>query len=170
MDPIEHVLLRQEELAFRETRTQDPRARKRMQAGEICNSCRRPLPRPHAPVSKRCAGCAGRHHVRLTFSFFNGWHCRFFTERWQLLPNRLIFRNEASIKETARRGDGLIDDEVSRALDRQIKLRRGGLMLRLTDEQFRAIGGVPEADPVAVEKTGVAEDLAPESRFSPNRT
>ena len=141
MNAVEFQLLRLEDIAYRETRIWDGLARKRMQAGEICNSCRRPLPQPHTPISKRCASCSGRHHVRMTFSLSHGWHCRFFTERWQLLPKRLIFRNEASIREIARRGDGLIDDAVREALDRSIKIGKGGIMLRLTDEQFQEIGG-----------------------------
>jgi hypothetical protein len=42
-------------------------------------------------------------------------------------------------------------------------------MLRLTDEQFRAIGGVPAAAPVAADKTGAGEDISLGARFSPNR-
>lgn len=161
MDPVEFQMLRQEEFAYRETRNWDPVARRRMRSGEICSSCRRPLPQPHTPECKRCASCSGRHHVRMTFFLFHEWHCRFYTERWQPLPKRLIFRNEASIKETARRGGGLIDDEVDKALDRQFKLGCGGLMLRLTDKQFQAIGGVLPAAPVAVDKICAGEDISP---------
>jgi hypothetical protein len=168
MDPIEFQLLLLEENALRETRTRDPRARKRMRAGEICSSCRRPLPKPHTPVFKRCASCAGKHHVRITFFHFDGWHCRFFTEHWQPLPRRITFRDAASIKETARRGDGLTDDAMEKSLDRQFKLGRGGIMLRLTDEQFRAIGGVPPPDRVTADKSGAKEDISSEAGFSPN--
>jgi hypothetical protein len=105
------------------------------------------------------------------FFFFDGWHCRFFTERWQLLPKRLIFRDAASIMETARRGDGLIDNEVTKALDRSIKIGKGGIMLRLSNEQFLAIAGVllPSAAPNVAGKTGSgAENISPEIGSSPN--
>jgi hypothetical protein len=42
----------------------------------------------------------------MTFFYFGGWHCRFFTERWQPLPKRLKFRKDASVIETAARGNG----------------------------------------------------------------
>ena len=141
MNAVEFQLLRLEDIAHRETRIWDGLARKRMRAGEICSSCKMPLPQPYAAECTRCASCAGRHHVRMTFSHFNGWHCRFFTERWQLLPKRLIFRDATSILETARRGNGLIDDAARESLERALKLGRGGIMLRLSNEQFLAIGG-----------------------------
>ena len=78
----------------------------------------------------------------MTFSFFHGWRCRFFSERWQMLPKSLVFRDAASIWETARRGNGLIDDEAREYLQLSIELGRGGIMLRLSDEQFVALGGV----------------------------
>lgn len=78
----------------------------------------------------------------MTFFRFHGWHCSFYTERWQRLPKRLTFRDAASIWETARRGNGLIDDADRERLELGIELGRGGIMLRLTDEQFRAIGSV----------------------------
>ena len=139
MNEVELQMLIMEHNACAHARLWDPIARRKMRSGQICSSCRRPLPQPHTPECKRCAHCAGSHHVRMTFFHSRVWHCRFYSERWQPLPKRLTFRDAASIRETARRGGGLIDDEVDKALDRQFKLGRGGLMLRLSDEQFRAI-------------------------------
>jgi LSD1 subclass zinc finger protein len=141
MDEIEIQLLVLEESACRHARRWDAVAGRKMRSGEICSSCRRPLPQPHTPERKRCDSCAGKHHVRMTFFCHRGWHCHFFTERWQQLPKRFLFQEAASVRETARRGDGLVDDEVRRALDLSLKIGKGGVMLRLTDEQFQAIGG-----------------------------
>ncbi len=149
-------------------RLRDPLARKRMRSGEICSSCRRPLPLPHTPECKRCALCAGSHHVRMTFFYLGGWHCQFYSERWRPLPKRLKFRKAASVIETAARGNGLIEDGASAALERSLKIGRGGLMLRLSDEQFRAIASVPAPAPGAKDKASAGEEIPTESGFSPN--
>lgn len=104
---------------------------------------KRPMPLPHTPECKRCALCAGSHHVRMTFFYLGGWHCQFYTERWRPLPKRLTFRNDASVIETAARGKGLIEDGAKAALYRSLKIGRGGLMLRLSDTQFKAIAAAP---------------------------
>lgn len=161
MKAIELQLLVTEHNACQHAWKWDPIARKKIRAGEICVSCRKPLPEPHTPKSKPCENCAGKHHVRMTFRRLGEWHCRFYTERWQLLPKRLIFRDAANIIETARRGNGLIDGATREAIDRSIKIGRGGLMLRLNDEQFKAIGGVPAVTRNAPENPGThAEDIS----------
>lgn len=151
-------MLIMEHNACAHARLRDPLARKRMRAGEICSSCRRPLPLPHTTECKRCALCAGSHHVRMTFFYLGGWHCRFYTERWRPLPKRLIFRDAASVIETARRGNGLIDSATREALERSIKIGRGGIMLRLNDEQFQVTGGVPAATRDAADNPGAEEE------------
>lgn len=162
MDAVEIELLKLEDFAYHQVRNWDRGAAKKMCAGEICSSCRRPLPLPHTPVSKRCALCAGSHHVRMTFFYFGGWHCRFYSERWQPLPKRLTFRKDASVVETAARGNGLIEDGVGAALERSMRIGRGGIMLRLSDDQFTAIGGVLPASPSLADKTGAGtEDSSP---------
>lgn len=166
---VELQMLIMEHNACAHARIWDPLVRKRMRAGQICSSCRRPLPQPHTSESKRCALCAGSHHIRMTFFYFGGWHCRFFTERWQSLPKCLNFRKDTSVIETAARGNGLIEDGARAALERSLKIGRGGLMLRLSDEQFRAIAGVPRPDPGAADKTGEGEDILPQAGFSPNQ-
>jgi hypothetical protein len=100
----------------------------------------------------------------MTFFYFGGWHCRFFTERWQPLPKRLKFRNDASVIETAARGNGLIEDGARAALERSLKIGKGGLMLRLSDTQFKAI-----AVPGAADKAGVREDIPSEAGSSPKQ-
>lgn len=67
----------------------------------------------------------------MTFFRFHRWHWRFYTERWQPLPKRLAFREASSIRETARSGNGLIDSDARKALDRRLKNGMGDIMLRL---------------------------------------
>jgi hypothetical protein len=141
----------------------DPIAWQKMRSGQICSSCRRPLPQPHTRECKRCENCARRHRVRMTFRRWGGWHCRFYTEHWRPLPKRLTFRDEASIVETARRGNALIDGAIRDALERSIKIGSGGIMLRLNDEQFQSIGGVQLANQDAANNAGAeAENNSPD--------
>jgi len=162
MKAIELQLLITEHNACQHAWKWDPIARKKIRAGEICVSCRRALPQPHTPESKLCVCCSARHHVRMTFNLFHEWYCRFYTMRWQPLPRRLCFREAASIIETARRGDGLIDAATTDALERSLKIGRGGIVLRLTEEQFQEIGGVPAATRNAPDGPGAhAEDISP---------
>lgn len=154
MNAIELQLLLVEHNALAHARIWYPIARQKICSGQICSSCRKPLPQPHTVECKRCESCAGKHHVRMTFHRWNGWRCCFYTERWQPLPKSLTFREAASVIETARRGNGLIDSATRDALDRSIKIGRGGIMLRLNDEQFQAIGGVPAATRDAPENPG----------------
>jgi len=161
---VELQMLIMEHNACAHARLWDPITRQKMRSGQICSSCRRPLPQPHTSESKRCALCAGSHHVQMTFFYFGGWHCRFFTERWQPLPKRLKFRNDASVIETAARGNGLIEDGARAALERSLKIGKGGLMLRLSDTQFKVI-----AVPGAADKAGVREDIPSEAGSSPKQ-
>ena len=125
----------------------------KIRAGAICYSCRAALPQPHSPGRKCCETCANRHHVRMTFHHSYGWHCRFFSKSWRAFPKRFIFRDAALIRETAKRGNGLIDAAACEYLEMAIELGRGGIMLRLTDEQFQAIGGVlPSAGELSASK------------------
>jgi len=159
------LLLGRHILAMRRTGPDAMRTSRKMHAGEICNSCRGPLPHPQTPGSKRCASCVNSHHVRMTFSFFRGWHCRFFSKRWKVLPKSVVFRDAASIWETARRGNGLIDDEDRKYLTLSIELGSGGIMLRLSDEQLVALGGeLPSTIDAGVENTSSSAVAAPDQR------
>ena len=67
----------------------------------------------------------------------------------------------SSVVETAARGNGLIEDGVGAALERSMRIGRGGIMLRLSDDQFTAIGGVPAATPVAADNIGAGRIFRP---------
>ncbi len=155
------ILCYREILSARTYGNDAKKTRQKMRAGEICTSCRGPLPEPRTSGPKCCASCAGKHHVRMTFFRFHGWHCSFYTERWQRLPKRVVFCQAANVWETAKRGNGLIDDAARDRLKLLIDVGRGGIMLRLTDEQFQAIGGVLPKVPNVPDKTGAdGEDIS----------
>jgi hypothetical protein len=135
------ILLHSEIFLARATSNEVRKGHRKMRAGEICSSCKALMPEPHTPGRKRCANCAQKHHVHMVFYFFGGWRCRFATERWQPLQKRVTFRDSASIWEAARRGNALIDDAAREGLELDLEFGRGGILLRLTDEQFRALGG-----------------------------
>ena len=117
-------------------------AGRRMCAGEICDSCRSPLPLPHTPGLKRCAFCAGKHHVRMTFRECFGWRCRFWTKSWEKFPTEVTFKEAAKVREVATRGNGLIDDWDREGFELDLEIGSGGIWLRLSDEQYLALGGV----------------------------
>jgi hypothetical protein len=117
---------------------------RKMRAGAICCSCKAPLPEPHTPGRKRCANCVGKRLVYMSFRRCFGWHCRF-TEKGQRepLPRRISLSNSQGIVEIARRGNGLTNDEDRRWLNCAIEVGRGGIWLRLSEEQYlKLLGGV----------------------------
>ncbi len=116
-------------------------ASRQIRAGKICCSCQAPLPQPHVPGRKQCEQCVGKHLVYMEFFRSFGWHCRFWEGR-RRLPKRLIFRDSAYIRETAERGNAWNDKATREALDTAILIGKGGIWLRLTDEQYRALDGI----------------------------
>lgn len=117
-------------------------AGRKMRAGKICKSCKVPLPLPHTPVSKRCDFCSVRHHVLMHFRRRSGWHCHFTTESKQKLSKRLTFMSAAKVREMAKRGNGLIDTWDRDGFELDLEIDGGCIWLRLSDEQYLALGGV----------------------------
>ena len=126
-----------------------------MRAGLICRSCKSPLPLPHEPASKLCGFCADKHLVYMYFRYCSKWHCAFRTEARKKLPWEFTFGNAATIREMVRRGNGLIDEWDRDGFEVGLELGRGGVWLRLSDDQYRALGGAdasqyPPAEPEAL--------------------
>lgn len=117
-------------------------AARKMEAGKICRSCKSPLPLPHTQGAKRCLFCADKHLVYMYFRECFGWHCGFRTEARKKLPKEFTFRSAATVREIARRGNGLIDKWDRDGFELGLELGRGGVWLRLTDGQYRSLGGV----------------------------
>ena len=82
----------------------------------------------------------GCHKIYLYFQFRNGWHCQFMEADLKTpLPKKLHFKTPAKLIELAERGGGLPDQE-SRAMPNQaIETGRGGVLLRLTAEQYEKL-------------------------------
>jgi hypothetical protein len=68
------------------------------------------------------------------------WHCQFLeADAKTVLPRKLNFADAAKIRELARRGEAWGDLESKQALEHGIETGRGGMWLRLTPEQHRAL-------------------------------
>ncbi len=117
-----------------------------MRAGRICNSCKVSLPGPHTPGSKRRASCEDKHLVFMYFRQQSGWHCGFRTEDRKKLPREFTFKSSTTLRELARRGKGLVHAWDREGFEIDVELGKGGIWLRLSDEQYRALGGVPKRD------------------------
>ena len=117
-------------------------AGRNMRAGRICRSCRSPLPVPHSQGSKLCGFCADKHLVYMYFRYRFKWHSGFRTQDGKKLPKEVTFKDATSIREMVRRGNGLIDQWDRDGFELGLEIGRGGVWLRLSDDQYRALGGV----------------------------
>lgn len=117
-------------------------AGRKMRAGKICSSCKIALPLPHTRSLKRCEFCSQRHLVFMYFRQRCGWHCGFRTEARKKLPREFTFSKSATVRELARRGNGLIDKWDREGFELDLEIGRGGIWLRLSDDQYLALGGV----------------------------
>jgi hypothetical protein len=117
-------------------------ASRKMRAGQICRSCKSPLAPPHAHGAKLCGLCAKSHLVYMYFRECHGWHCGFRTESRKKLPKDFTFRTAATIRELAKRGRGLVDKWDRDGFELSLEMGKGGIWLRLSDDQYRALGGV----------------------------
>lgn len=115
---------------------------RKMQGGKICSSCKSPLPLPHTPSMKRCAFCADKHLVLMYFRQCFGWHCAFRTETRKKLPREFTFKSSTTLLELAKRGNGLIHGWDREGFELGLEVGKGSVWLRLTDEQYIALGGV----------------------------
>jgi hypothetical protein len=81
-----------------------------------------------------------RHRVYMSFQDRHGWQCQFLEADLQTpLPKRLHFASSDKVVALVERGDGLPDQESRLMLEQGISMGRGGIFLRLTDEQYTAL-------------------------------
>ena len=89
--------------------------------------------------TKRCESNRPIHRVLMYFSKLGGyWYCVFFDDQRLnvRLPRRVTFRDKSKIYQLATRGNAELGSADAREeLDRAIKLGRGKIWLRLSDEQ-----------------------------------
>ena len=78
-----------------------------------------------------------------------GWHCRFHLSDLRKTPisRQFVFQSAEKIHEAARRGYGLISVESRDDLDEAITKGRGGIWLRLSEDQCSALAAPKPAKP-----------------------
>jgi hypothetical protein len=77
-------------------------------------------------------------HFRQRF----GWHCAFRNEARKKLPREFTFNSSATLRELATRGNGLVHKWDRDGFELGLDVGKGGIWLRLNDEQYLALGGV----------------------------
>ena len=79
----------------------------------------------------------GDHRVYMSFMDRKGWQVQFLESDLKTpLPRRLHFTSPDKIIELVERGGAFKDQESRLMLDQGIAMGRGGVFLRLTDEQY----------------------------------
>jgi hypothetical protein len=77
------------------------------------------------------------HRVYLSFQFRDDWHCQFLEEDLKTaLPRKLHFASSEKLIELVERGGGFADQDTRLAVSQGIEMGRGGIFLKLTEEQY----------------------------------
>ena len=80
------------------------------------------------------------HRVYMSFFSRQGWQVQFLEADLKTpLPRRFTFTDPEKIRELARRGEAWGDSESRQMLEHAIEQGRGGVYLRLTPDQYRAL-------------------------------
>lgn len=92
-------------------------------------------------MENRCGSPTGRV-VYMYFQQRDGWHCQFLEADLKTpLPCKLVFTGDDKIREMVQRGNGLPTAESRQMLEYAIRTGRGGVFLKLSDEQYVKLGG-----------------------------
>ena len=76
------------------------------------------------------------------FQKCRGWQCQFLEADLKTsLPCKLVFTHEDKIREIVERGNGLPTSESRQMLEYAIRTGRGGVFLKLDEEQYSKLGG-----------------------------
>lgn len=77
------------------------------------------------------------HRVYLSFQCRNGWHCQFLEEDLKTsLPRKLRFTSPQKIIDLVEHAGGFTDQDTRLAVNHGIEIGRGGIFLKLTEEQY----------------------------------
>ena len=77
------------------------------------------------------------HRVYMSFFFRQRWHVGFLHSDLKTpLRRKLVFQDAAKVTELVERGGGFVDYETRMIFEHAIANGRGGIKLRLTDEQY----------------------------------
>jgi hypothetical protein len=76
----------------------------------------------------------------MSFMLRDGWHCSFLEEDLKTpLRRRLCFRDDAKVRQMHQRfGESHLLEDL-RLLEHALDMGRGGVWLRLSDDQYRAL-------------------------------
>jgi len=81
-----------------------------------------------------------RHRVYLSFQHRKGWHCQFLEEDLKTsLPRKLHFASSQKIIELVEHTGGFTDQDALSMVNQGIEMGRGGIFLKLTEEQYAAL-------------------------------
>ena len=81
-----------------------------------------------------------RHRVYLSFQDRPGWHCQFLeTDLQTPLPKRLHFASSDKVVELIERAGGFTDQETRLMVHQGTEMGRGGIFLKLTEEQYATL-------------------------------
>ena len=77
------------------------------------------------------------HRVYLSFQFRDDWRCQFLEQDLKTpLPRKLHFASPDKLIELVERGGGFPDQETRLMVSQGIAMGRGGIFLKLTEEQY----------------------------------
>ena len=80
------------------------------------------------------------HRVYLSFQCRDGWHCQFLEEDLRTpLPRKLHFKTAEKVMELVERAGGFTDQDARSMVNQGIEIGRGGIFLRLTEEQYATL-------------------------------
>ena len=80
------------------------------------------------------------HRVYMSFQDRHGWQCQFLEADLQTpFPKRLHFSSSEKLVELVERAGGFTDQEARLMLAQGIAMGRGGIFLRLNEEQYNKL-------------------------------
>ena len=80
------------------------------------------------------------HRVYLSFQCRNGWHCQFLEEDLKTpLPRKLRFASSHKIIDLVEHAGGFTDQDARSMVNQGIEMGRGGIFLKLTEEQYATL-------------------------------
>lgn len=78
-----------------------------------------------------------RHRVYLSFQLRDGWRCQFLeTDLKTSLPRKLHFASSDKLIQLIERAGGFTDQDARSMVNHGIEMGRGGIFLKLTEEQY----------------------------------
>src|SRR5450631_3776368 len=77
------------------------------------------------------------HKVYLYFQLSSGWHCQFLEPDLKTsLPRKLTFKSADKLRDLIEHGHGITTQESRSMVEYAISNGRGGVFLKLTEEQY----------------------------------